>query len=1414
MADQDPIEIELNWNSKEFMAEFQKFLSDSETADKKLQELQSKFDKITKEQQNAAKNFQGINQSIKDIGTSAKKSDKDFDSFGLDQENIEIQKQVIKELESEMKNLYKQIDKTAPGKAQASLLQEAREIEKELEQEKKALGDVEIAYKENKEAVSRLSAEYDKSLARLKELALAKQQDSEEYKQLLASCQQYRDALQGLNDDLSGNGQSSIGNFVGLLTLMSSGLSTAEGTMGLFAGENENLDRIMVKLQSVMAVTIGLQEINDTLNDRNAASTRALIAVKNLWVAVNARVTASLVAMGVAEATATIAAQVLIGTLTLGLSVAIGAIIVWFDKWQEEQKEATEAQQKLTAAVADSAADQMIAYKKLQVQWNSLGDDLKSKTKFINGNQDAFKKLGVEVNNVADAENILVKNTGAFVESMMARAEATASMQLAQEKFKEYLVKRNEENEKLSDPTIGQNIGQWWQMGVRGKSTEDFINEAHEESEALKKEYEDFIGKAVDFEKRKDEIYKKYGFKEYLGKEKKPKKEKKERELAEVFDEGSVLKLQQQIMLLDGALQRMGKNGEVRIRALDKYGQQYATKEVVNLQTAMDRRAVLLDELAEAEKKIRIMKLSETISEMEEEWKKFFQYEKLYGLDAAKQQFPDLQKEGMGMSFYDYLGIEKDKLQKITDGGGILTDEQKKGLELILDKMKELTGQKNDFQIFSETTEAQLQQIPTIGDQIDYLIKQRDKLTSKEVDQGFYAFLDTNIDEKRRELKSMVVEFVKSHQDFEVQRTAISSKYASIRANVENKTNISETNRSAILKNLELELNEELSAVTTAQYQRQHLESELGANLIGITTRQLQARIQTLKEFLDTEVSLTKEQKDKLTNELQKAQGFLNNAESTRQENVLNDKKAQILKDINSLKSKGNNLTVIENNLILNLLDELGFVNEKLKDINLEKYQKIADWSSEVAGSFAELSEAIGDSNSALTVTLQTISELGKDVGSVIGAFQKGLVEGIVSLVATVIKWVAKLFTMGKRARESERQAQEELQKYSDSILQSQLDYNAELRKRISQEIKLNDLYKSRVDNIKEEMAANSKNKEQIIKDQQEVFNRLLNAQTVVGMHTEKYGGFLGMGRKTRTVEEYKTIAELLGIGSSSPLGGGVWSGIQIFQPGTAELTDEIFDKLEKLNAQNPFTGAAKTAFEQLKKLRDEYGSIEELNRQLEIELKNTVTGTTAQALADSIRDGLKSGKKSFADFANDIEGFLREAILSGISAKMIEPKIQELQDALAEMMGDGILSQDERNKFQEMYMAIVKQSQDYMDIINQSGVDLTNTTNNANSLKGALSSMSQESADIMSGQLGGLRLAQLETNQILKSSTTQQLTHLSKMVELQVDIEKNTRKTAENTGKIQEVNTKGFGKVVEGQEKYYQALQAAGIIT
>ena len=139
-------------------------------------------------------------------------------------------------------------------------------------------------------------------------------------------------------------------------------------------------------------------------------------------------------------------------------------------------------------------------------------------------------------------------------------------------------------------------------------------------------------------------------------------------------------------------------------------------------------------------------------------------------------------------------------------------------------------------------------------------------------------------------------------------------------------------------------------------------------------------------------------------------------------------------------------------------------------------------------------------------------------------------------MVSGVLGAIGGIFSIGKKARESERKAREEIKKRQAEEYQAALDYNEVLRQRLIKEVSLNDLYKSSVDNIKEEQEARKKAAADNLKDQQNLFTKLLGMNAIVGEHTKKYGGFLGIGRKTKVVYEKENIAQLLGISANTPI--------------------------------------------------------------------------------------------------------------------------------------------------------------------------------------------------------------------------------------------------------------------------------------
>ncbi|WGL71028.1 hypothetical protein [Elizabethkingia anophelis] len=904
-----------------------------------------------------------------------------------------------------------------------------------------------------------------------------------------------------------------------------------------------------------------------------------------------------------------------------------------------------------------------------------------------------------------------------------------------------------------------------------------------------------------------------------------PKAPKKEsnRQIAEIFPEGSIKDLERRVALYNEAIDK-GVNGTVKLQKLDRYGQSkdkkgnpYFTGEVVSDTEARSRRDKLEAELEEKRNAIKYKSFDEMLTDMEDRWSRYYTYQKEYGTEAANKQFPELKKQAK--SFFDFLENKKSVYDNIINSGGTLTEGQKNDHEQVKKKIAELRGDKDLLDNITRSVDVALAKIPLLSDQIDYLQAEMDKAkgSGEKMDKGIYNMLSGKMVEKKQELTDMMTDFINTHQSFEAQRTAITAKYATMRAKIEKQGTSPETTR--LISEVEKQKQQELDAVNSAEYAKQSLYEKFSQNLMGITKRELANRIASLEEYLRLSKGLLSAgQQNFIEAELEKAKKLKATFNVGTEEKQLLQQKAKLTQDINDKRAKGNEDVVKE-------AADLEIVNGKLKDILAKKAAIASDVAGALASGFRNIASAIDDSNAGLADTLDTLGDIMGIAQNAAGAFASFASGDIVGGISQTFSAITGIFSIGKKARESEKKAREEMKKYQDSIFQSGLDYQALLRQRLSEELKINDAYKARITNIKEEMAANAKNKESILRDQEAVLKRLLNAQTVTGMHTEKYGGFLGIGRKTRAVEELSKVGDLLGLNGykEDPFKGlspflkkfmGIKNNVfadLLPPPETIAVSDELFDKLAKLNAEKPLTGDAKAAYEQLLKLKEEYGSIEALNRDLEKQLKDAVTGTTAQSLADSIKQGILSGKKQFSDFADDIENFLRQGIIAGMSAKVIEPQIQKLQDELANMLGDGVLTEDEKKQFQEMYMKIASEASQYLDLINQTGLNVTGNVGSANSLQGAYKAASQESIDLLAGQTGGMRLAQLETNQILKAGAAQQMAQTSKMLEVQIDIERNTRRTAENTEELYDIN-EGIKKVDKTLSSQYNQLKAAGL--
>lgn len=162
----------------------------------------------------------------------------------------------------------------------------------------------------------------------------------------------------------------------------------------------------------------------------------------------------------------------LIAAISLGI-VYGKEIGNWFSslfKAKEETLSLADAQKKLNKEFLSSdtgIGKQIVSVTSLSERWKALGDNMEAKKKFIRNNRDELNQLGVAVENVNDAENLLSKNTSAYIEAMSLRAQAAAAFKLASEQAEKAVKKKIEgDKEEKKGVSMGDRIKSYWMAGI------------------------------------------------------------------------------------------------------------------------------------------------------------------------------------------------------------------------------------------------------------------------------------------------------------------------------------------------------------------------------------------------------------------------------------------------------------------------------------------------------------------------------------------------------------------------------------------------------------------------------------------------------------------------------------------------------------------------------------------------------------------------------------------------------------------------------------------------------------------------------------------------------------------------------------------------------------------------------------
>lgn len=301
--------------------------------------------KVLEEERGA---LEGLEKEHAKAETSVRNLRKEYQQVSLEEERAAVgsqtladkireQKEVVKQTEADVKSLEKAWQNAAPGKTKVAALDELNAAKRALEEDKNLLVQYQGEQEKTKMTTKRLSMQLRELQDNMARMRLNGQQNTEEYRKLAQQAALLSDTLADLNTQtrILSNDDANLQGFMSGVSGLAGVFTTATGALSLFASENEDLARIQTRVQSVMAITMGLQQVFNTLNKDSAFRLVTVVKMKNLLTAANTRLATSL---GIS----TVAAQALMATLTLGLSVVITGLIVAWDKYTDAQEKAAE----------------------------------------------------------------------------------------------------------------------------------------------------------------------------------------------------------------------------------------------------------------------------------------------------------------------------------------------------------------------------------------------------------------------------------------------------------------------------------------------------------------------------------------------------------------------------------------------------------------------------------------------------------------------------------------------------------------------------------------------------------------------------------------------------------------------------------------------------------------------------------------------------------------------------------------------------------------------------------------------------------------------------------------------------------------------------------------------------------------
>lgn len=412
---------------------------------------------LKKNAQDSVAEFKKIDKAADQTGVHIGKLQKafrsglNFDGGGLTElkQSIQQSKKYLQELKIQYKDTLAAVQRAGGAGANSALDAQLKQVKEDIDLEEAALRGLETRMQQ---MTAGTGASFRTEMMRIsntmKQMRLDGEEETEMYHELEERLRQLTEVQKQFAQEQKNMAMGAGGAFAGMLSGMQGlmgAYSVASGLVGQFTQDQQKLQEIQTKMQSSMAILIGLQQVANTLHSTSAFRITIVSRATQLWHGWNLKTATSLIRMGVAANTARVATIALHGALLgLGGAAVIGAIALLTRKSkeaEEQQKRLEEAAEKAQERFDDykrtvgGAVGEVVGkYKTLQAQYKKMATEAE-KVEWVKENKKAVQELGFAMNGTNDADRIFIEQTDLVIAALKARAEATALQTLYQKEY-------------------------------------------------------------------------------------------------------------------------------------------------------------------------------------------------------------------------------------------------------------------------------------------------------------------------------------------------------------------------------------------------------------------------------------------------------------------------------------------------------------------------------------------------------------------------------------------------------------------------------------------------------------------------------------------------------------------------------------------------------------------------------------------------------------------------------------------------------------------------------------------------------------------------------------------------------------------------------------------------------------------